>query len=306
MAETGILGVNPKNAYNFVHFLETRGVYDYETLQPYKLADLFLEYQADYVTANFSKVKSSPFVISERDAKEPFTLTAIATMAEYAESEQQVEAMHCISEALRVAVEGGANIYKAISLSIKCKERADMQEELAEDQAIATTVEKVFRCGSTEGRLRQYEEYSPYFSIIEKLSRLSKGREEARLMYAKHGMKASTTNKVNDLEEDLDELQAAIMDEILAIKEQMELKDIIKSKREMLAEEQKYMKEQNLSDQRFEAENTIEAQSTAIGIDMINNPQRYMTAGQEALMEGAHQTDDSLEIGQQLLDDILD
>ena len=48
------------------------------------------------------------------------------------------------------------------------------------------------------------------------------------------------------------------------------LRDIIKARQEMLVEEQKYMKEQTLADEKFLAENNLEIQGTTLGLEMID------------------------------------
>lgn len=281
MAPNRILGVNPKNAYNFMHFLETRGVYDYNTLKPYQLANLFLEYQADYHDANFAKAKAGQLNISAREMNEPFTMCAVASMAETAESDQDYEAMRCIGAALQASVEGGANVYRAIALAIRCKEKLEYQDEINEDEVIIDDVERVFNCGSTEGRLRQCEEFSPYHNIFEMLTQLAKGREKHRQAIA-HPGKFTSKDAADRAREELQDMLDKKQDEIrqaIATFELKKLEEMIKSKQEMLVEEQKYMKEQNLTEERFLAENSLELQGTTIGLEMVEDLVEQLVEG---------------------------
>ena len=281
MAPNRILGVNAKNAYNFMHFLETRGVYDYNTLKPYQLANLFLEYQADFHDANFAKAKAGQLSLSAREMNEPFTMCAVASMAETAESDQDYEAMRCIGAALQASVEGGANVYRAIGLAIRCKEKLEYEEEINEDEEIIDDVERVFNCGSTEGRLRQCEEFSPYHNLFEMLTNLAKGREKHRQALANPG-KFTSKDAADRAREDMQELLDKQQDEIRAMIakfEAQQLVEIIKSKQEMLVEEQKYMKEQNLSEERFLAENNLEIQGTTIGLEIVEDLVEQLVEG---------------------------
>lgn len=266
-----ILGVNTKNAFNFMHFLETRGVYDYTTLKNYQLANLFLEYQADYYDNNFSKAKTGQYTISASEMNEPFTMCAIASMAEVAETDQDYEAMRCIGAALQASVAGGANVYRAIALAIRCKERLELQEEIDEDKEIIDDVERVFNCGSTEGRLRQCEEFSPYHEVFEMLTELAKGREKHRQALA-NPQKYTSAIAADQAREALQDMLDNKQDEIrklIAKFEAGKLDEMLKSKQLLLVEEQKYIKEQNMSEESFLAENNIELQGTTIGREML-------------------------------------
>ena len=272
MAQNRILGVNPKNAYNFMRFLEKSGYPDYNVLPKYKLANLFLEYQEDYHKANFSKAKSGEFSISATEMNEPFTLCAAASMAETAEADHDYEAMHCIGSALQAAVEGGANVYRAIALAIRCKEKLEYEEEINEDEEIIDDIERVFNCGSSEGRLRQCEEFSPYHGLMSMLTELATGREKHRQVIAnsrKYVSKDAADRAREDIEDMLDQKQAEIRKAIAEF-EANKLQDIIKARQEMLVEEQKYMKEQTLADEKFLAENNLEIQGTTLGLEMID------------------------------------
>ena len=273
MAQNRILGVNPKNAYNFMRFLEKSGYPDYNVLPKYKLANLFLEYQEDYHKANFAKAKSGEFSLSAREMNEPFTMCAAASMAETAEADHDYEAMHCIGAALQAAVEGGANVYRAIALAIRCKEKLEYEQEINEDEEIIDDIERVFNCGSSEGRLRQCEPYSPYHGLMEMLSELASGREKHRQVIAnsrKYVSRDAADRAREDLEDMLDQKQAAIRQAIAEF-EANQLKEIIRSKQEMLVEEQKYMKEQTLADAKFLAENNLELQGTTLGLEMVDS-----------------------------------
>jgi|GEM_PF-2743796 len=271
MIQNRILGVNPKNAYNFMRFLEKAGYPDYSVLPKYKLANLFLEYQEDYHKANYAKAKVGDYTLSEREMNEPFTMCAAASMAETAEADHDIEAMHCIGEAIQVAVAGGANVYRAIALAIRCKEKLEYEEEINEDEEIIDDIERVFNCGSSEGRLRQCEPFSPYHDLMGLLTDLAKGREAQRQALAnpkKYDSRYEAHIAENNIQEQLDQKQAEIKAKIAAF-EAAKLKDIIKGRQEMLVEEQKYEKEQTFADEKFLAQNNLEIQGTSICLEML-------------------------------------
>ncbi len=263
MAGAKILGVNQKNARNFLFFLESRGVYDFHVLQPYQLADLFMEYQVDYIKANYDKAKTGAYTMSAAEAQDPFSMCAVATMAEYAESENDIEAMYCIGEALRVSVEGGANVYRAISMSVKCKEHMQMVDEAREDAELYNKAVSVFRSGSTEGRLRQCEEHAPFHNIFEMFEKLAAGRAEVSKMTSNLSklmrQDPDALAKKNLQEKMLDEIQAMIDDELSRIQAQQEMekfREMLKSKENLLEQEQRYEKGEGLVSNNFVMDGT--------------------------------------------------
>ena len=283
-----IFGFNMKNALNFSHFLETRGVYDYLTLNNNKLTSLFLEFQEEF--CNSQSAKNTPYNLSAAEMNEPFSLVALATAAEYADTHREKEALLGLAKATSLALDGvgdaltrasknGANIYRAVSLSVRSKDLFDMEAELAEDNAIKRELAEIFHSGRSEHRLEEALKESPYEKMFGGFEEIIKKRAILNKILASHKATAKDLEHAEALKEELDHLQDQIKNEMKNYNPQT-LKEVVDCKQIMLTDKQTYAQGVTYDDparKSFPIEETVAVQATMLFEDYANELYHHQT-----------------------------
>ncbi len=250
--------VNEQSARGFVSYLSSKGELDPMNMTEHKLAEYFMAYQQEMM-ADPKKLSAAyrtrlgeiqelgknatvdkPFTLDMIQTREPISLIAIAEMMEYAVTIQDRDAYLLYGKVLGMLSKEGANIYRAINLSLRHKDMFHVDTEFMEDLALKDEFKDMaeelgFISVDCLGHALEGSPCEPLFEkIVDNYRELLAGRKEITALRTRRDAKGKHLEKAENTRHRMDELQSEIRSQQLALRASLAqdgLQDELETKR---------------------------------------------------------------------------